>query len=168
VPSTPIPSFNDTIVRTAGDARGVLQQGTYIAAVDGSVVLRVQIERDAKGYAYSGQREAQTLEGRHGATGSILTPPAIAARLASEVLHDTKPSVTGFEYHPGIDPTRALEIRYTPRDGDRTRVSWSYGETTLEGQLDESGWLSRYETPFGPSVLRADRLLVGTARDTGD
>jgi hypothetical protein len=167
VPGSPLPSFNDTVMRTAGDARGVLQRGTYISAVDGSVILRVQVERGAKAYSYTGQRAAQTLEG-HFAAERVLTQPAIAARLVSDVLRGTKPSVTAFEYHPGIDPTRPLEIQYTPSAGARTRVSWSYGETPLEGDLDESGWLSRYEAPFGPGVLRADRLLVGASQEGGD
>lgn len=152
--------FNDGYEIYSYDAKDVLQSGTWVEGNGGEITLKVTLKRGADGkYEYQGEANGKPLQGILPAKKGVSTSLDIAARLKKKLKAGGAFELVLSEYHPSIDPTALVDVKYSHKKGDPARqVTVTTGDRTLTADVDENGMAKVSSLQIGKNKLTIERL----------
>jgi hypothetical protein len=154
-------SLSDDILTHVTDRSGNLVALGYAEAENGELASNVELERSKeRQYAFTGKHAGKDVKGSFRSKGKQgpLTWTGVAGELRRSLLAGKAKELTLEEYHPGVDPTKPVQVIY--RRGEGRAVTMVLGALEMKGVLDENGLLDHGELPMGSHKLTFTRAFV--------
>jgi hypothetical protein len=136
--------------------RPPMVEGRWARTATGQPDLDIQLRGQGTAYGYQGSVGGKTIEGSFETKSGLSSPNAVLARLGKLRAQKQPQKFSLEEYHPGVDPTRATTVEYTPATGDGgSKVQVAHGDVRLEVVLGEDGYPEVMVAP-----VRSSRLVL--------
>lgn len=152
--------FEDAYEIFTYDAKNVLQTGTWVEGSGGDITLKIVLKRWADGkYAYEGEASGKPLKGALEAPHGVSTSLDVAARLKKKLKAGGPFELVLSEYHPSLDPTALIDVKYSHKKGDPARqVVVTMSDRTMTQEVDEDGMAKSVWFQVGKVKLTEERL----------
>jgi hypothetical protein len=152
--------FNDGYEIFSYDAKNVLQSGAWVEGSSGEIIMKVSLTRLPDGkYKYQGEAKGKPLEGALDAPRGVATSLDIAARLKKQLKAGGAFELVLPEYHPSLDPTKLIDVKYSHQKGDPARqvVVTTLGRPTTT-DVDDDGFPKSASFQIGKAKFSTERL----------
>jgi hypothetical protein len=133
--------FEDSYTLLDLNTKGQLLKGTWVEASGGDITLKMFVTRDDGGKLhYEGEVSGKPLKGELNAPKGLSTSLDIAAMLKKKLKAGSPFEETLAEYHPSIDPTATIAVKYSHAKGAPPRqVVCQMGERAFTAEVDDDG-----------------------------
>lgn len=147
--------LKDRVHLITTDSAGDVIESEHIAIEAGDKTMELELKRSPKGYRYSGTLNGTPVQGQFETPEPLRSSVALEQRLRQAAETHQAAEFSQWEYHPGVDPTAATEVRYraTP-ETNGMRVVMQLGQVAMTATTDAHGRPNLIEMPVGPRTVR--------------
>jgi|GEM_PF-2067374 len=152
--------FEDSYELYSYDSKNVLQTGTWVEGSNGEITLKVALKRASDGkYAYEGEASGKPIQGVLTAPKGIATSLEVASRLKKKLKAGGPFEFVLSEYHPSLDPTALIDVKYVHKKGDPARqVEVTMRDRVMTADVDDDGMAKSASFQIGKNKLTLERL----------